>query len=1153
MNVGELIAYIKVDDSQFNAGLSRSRSAMQGFGQLAKAAGQVVATTLTAGTAAAGGLATSLIKTGAAYNALQQNSRAALSVMLGSAEKANAQMDKLDAFARNSPFAKQVFIQAQQQLLGFGVQAEKVIPTLDAVQNAVASMGGGSVEIERATYALAQLQSTGKFSGETLRDLGVMGIDAATIVGDKMGKTGAEIRAMASKPGGIPADQVWDPLITGLTEKFGGATDLVKQQWTGAVDRIKGAWRDIGASLAEPFIDPNGGGKAVEWANLVADGLRGIERHVKNAMPIIESAMGSTFGRVEDTLRKANAAVAGFNLDGAVRQIQNLTKYEPLVASTGTALLMLGLKPVPVIGGLASGMMPLLGAIAALVATDPQLRGLGDAFATGLGDAGSSVDDLIVSTADLAMELLGELAPGLLAGAEGAGKLAGLGLDVASVLIDVLGAATPLVGVVSDLVGVVADLPAPVLAGVAAFIALRGLEIPNIFGRISTAAKGFSDQMRLQQALAKMNGTEIGTMGAAAATAGARISGAVVSVRAFGSALKAAFVANAPLLAITALVAAIGFFAQKAQEAQARADAYAQALDGVTKAADRTAAAAEVATNALVTGDNADWGWWQKMQTGFKSAADALEHFGFTAEGAGEAVAGTQAEFDAYIGSLERAGTENGYVNGAVGELVIKLHQQRNAMSEAERQAIQKAQADADAADAAEQHSAALKAQAEALDRVTSAERGLAAAKGDLVSAQYATKDAATAATEALSESGRVSRDASGAVDTTTASYRALDEASLDLQRAMSTELDAMVKAGASQDDLNAKRDEFLGKQRANAEAWGLEGEEVDAYIDRIGGVPEVVSTQVEANTVGAIEDLELLVAQIADTHGTMIIDARNDLAQQRLLESLGLVNDGTGIFSIDADNNPAMTTLLASLGLVDTSTGTLTIDGQDEEAMARLAEAVQIINGSSGTLSILGKDLTGSTRQEAIKLINSSTGTIKIYGTDYATGVADDIIRRINGKTAYIRINGTQVAQGQGGSGGITQADGGLVQTFSNGGRYGAPEQHIAQYVPAGTWRVFGEDETGGEWYIPRAQSKRARSLQIAQSMARDFGFQMVPLSAKTVADGSPPSSSVSTREVREHLTAFLTDEQVERLAIAFEKGSKRVAVRAAKTAIGG
>src|SRR5690606_6555558 len=216
-----------------------------------------IATAFRAVTAGATALGAHVFKIGADYNRLQQSSRAALSTLLGSAEAANAQMDKLDEFARTSPFAKQVFITAQQQLLGFGVQAERVIPILDAVQNAVAAVGGSNEQVEQVTYALAQMQGQGKLTGETLNQLGQYGIDAAGIIGQELGKTGAEIRDLASKAGGIPVDQVWEPLVAGLMERFGGATDAIKLQYDGAVDRIKSATRDIGSIIAAPFIDPN--------------------------------------------------------------------------------------------------------------------------------------------------------------------------------------------------------------------------------------------------------------------------------------------------------------------------------------------------------------------------------------------------------------------------------------------------------------------------------------------------------------------------------------------------------------------------------------------------------------------------------------------------------------------------------------------------------------------------------------------------------------------------------------------------------------------------------------------------------------------------------------------------------------------------------
>ncbi len=62
---------------------------------------------------------------------------------------------------------------------------------------------------------------------------------------------------------------------------------------------------------------------------------------------------------------------------------------------------------------------------------------------------------------------------------------------------------------------------------------------------------------------------------------------------------------------------------------------------------------------------------------------------------------------------------------------------------------------------------------------------------------------------------------------------------------------------------------------------------------------------------------------------------------------------------------------------------------------------------------------------------------------------------------------------------------------------RNGGMEDHSAQIAPAGSWRVWAEEETGGEAYIPLAPSKRARSTSILRQVAHRFGMQLM-------ADGS-------------------------------------------------
>lgn len=571
MNVGELAAYLTLDDSQFNAGLGRAKTGLSGISGLAKAAGQAASTLFTTGAASATAMGVALVKAGANYNILQQNSRAALMTLLGSQEKVNAQMEKLDELTSRSPFGKDTFITAQQQLISFGMAAEKVVPTLDAVQNAVAATGGSSQQLSEITYVLAQVQAAGKVTATDLMQLGQRGVDAATLVGSQMGKTGAEVREMITK-GKLSASDFIDYLTKGMTAKFGGATDLIKQQWSGAADRIKAAWRDTGAVIAKPFIDPNGGGQAVVWGNLVADTMRSAQRQVTTAMTLIEATAGPTFQKISGDLAKVNTVVSQFNLADALGQLQTLSKYTPLISGAAGALVSFGLAPVPGLKALSTGMAPVLVGMAALVAASPELRGVGSAFTDALSPAVPMLAQGAKGAADLAMTLIDEATPGLTSAATGAGEFLANLAPLIPMAVDAASSLTPLVSGIADLAGWVANLPTPLLASAAAIAAFHSPLGKASTGLVTLAGKAGDAAAGVSLFLGQARQTGV-------------IDAAKQSLSGFGASLAGiaspAGLVSAGLVALTAVVAA--YAAEKAQ-AKAAVQSFVATLDEETGA-----------------------------------------------------------------------------------------------------------------------------------------------------------------------------------------------------------------------------------------------------------------------------------------------------------------------------------------------------------------------------------------------------------------------------------------------------------------------------------------------------------------------------------------------------------------------------------------
>ena len=238
-------------------------------------------TTVGTGFAAMGavitGIGASLLSVGIQYNSLQQVAGQALTQMTGSASEAADQMDRLNEFASTSPFFRDTWLNAQRQLMAFGMEAENVVPTLEGVEEAVAAIGGGDAEIMRLVDILGQIQGQGKITGRELQRMGQMGIDAASLMGESMGYTADEIRTQITA-GAIDAETAIAALTDGMSTRFAGSADAIRNTFEGAKNDLIAAWRDLGAVLAEPLVGAEGGGFLVTLTNNAADFLRVLQQ-----------------------------------------------------------------------------------------------------------------------------------------------------------------------------------------------------------------------------------------------------------------------------------------------------------------------------------------------------------------------------------------------------------------------------------------------------------------------------------------------------------------------------------------------------------------------------------------------------------------------------------------------------------------------------------------------------------------------------------------------------------------------------------------------------------------------------------------------------------------------------------------------------------
>ncbi|MFE1515768.1 hypothetical protein ACFW9I_02865 [[Kitasatospora] papulosa] len=258
--------------------------------------------------------------------------------------------------------------------------------------------------------------------------------------------------------------------------------------------------------------------------------------------------------------------------------------------------------------------------------------------------------------------------------------------------------------------------------------------------------------------------------------------------------------------------------------------------------------------------------------------------------------------------------------------------------------------------------------------------------------------------------------------------------------------------------DLGQKTDEAAAAARASGQPW----EDVNAIYER-GRKQLVANAQQMGLTKAEAQALAVSILGIPSDHSTNIEMIREDAIAglDQVIQKIEATPDAKTV-TVDALTAEA-TQMLNSLGY---KTKTLP-DGR-----------VEVTARTGGALS--GLRAVKSARDS----LSDKTITITTHYRITGSGAAQEARRSGS--------HGTQLAQ----------ANGGVVDYYANGGIRGAqyfaqggstsPDTkngHVAHIAKAGTWRVFAEDETGGESYVPLHPSKRTRSRAITEETVRRLG----------------------------------------------------------------
>ena len=225
-------------------------------------------------------------------------------VLMGSAEKGQEMLSRIQKFAKDTPFDFNSTQKFAQQLKIAGLNGDQLFKTMQVIGD---SAQGNVEKAEGIATAYQQMSAKGKIQTEEMNQLIERGIPAWDMLAKSTGKSKAELMDMA-REGKLLSNEYLPKLVDQMDKTFGGGMQKQAQTFNGQLDQLEDNLLMIGSRGVAPLRQALTG--LMKDVNDVFDGKLSVTE-----------MLGKWGRQFKEGLTKLGENIANFDLGSVVKKL----------------------------------------------------------------------------------------------------------------------------------------------------------------------------------------------------------------------------------------------------------------------------------------------------------------------------------------------------------------------------------------------------------------------------------------------------------------------------------------------------------------------------------------------------------------------------------------------------------------------------------------------------------------------------------------------------------------------------------------------------------------------------------------------------------------------------------------------------------------